>query len=86
MHLQSTLPIAETFTPEYLEYYGMLPLEVADGALRVAAARTVSREVLADLEETFGVPAELVEVASGDITEAATALAVTRPAPRAALP
>jgi type II secretory ATPase GspE/PulE/Tfp pilus assembly ATPase PilB-like protein len=70
MHLQSTLPIAETFTPEYLEYYGLLPLEVADGALRVAAARTVSREVLADLEETFGVPAQLVEVASGDITEA----------------
>jgi type II secretory ATPase GspE/PulE/Tfp pilus assembly ATPase PilB-like protein len=70
MHLESTLPIVETFTPEYLEYYGMLPLEVADGALRVAAARTLTREVLADLEETFGAPAELVEVASGDLTEA----------------
>jgi general secretion pathway protein E len=64
-----SLPITDWFRPEYLEYYGVLPIEVCDGALRVAAAGKPVREVLEDLERTFGAPVALVDATPEDITE-----------------
>jgi type II secretory ATPase GspE/PulE/Tfp pilus assembly ATPase PilB-like protein len=60
--LQPKLPIAETFDAEYLEQWGILPLEVDHERLRVAAAGEPAVEVLADLEVSFGLPLELVAV------------------------
>jgi general secretion pathway protein E len=68
--LESTLPIAESFRAEYLEYYGVLPLELTDGTLRVAAAGTPPTEVLADLERTFGGAIDLVSAERDDIVDA----------------
>jgi general secretion pathway protein E len=74
MILESSLPLTESFKPEYLEYYGILPLEVAGGRLRVAAARTPAPEVLEDLEQTFHVSVELVPADAGDIADSVRAL------------
>jgi len=60
--LVSKLPIAESFAPEYLEYYRMLPLELAEQRLRVAVSGTPNVEAIADLRDSYGAPVELVEV------------------------
>jgi general secretion pathway protein E len=73
MNLTSSLPLTESFRPEYLEYYGILPLDVVDGRLRVAAVGTPSQEVLEDLEQTFRAPAELVEASADDLVAAVRA-------------
>lgn len=70
MNLTPSLPITESFRPEYLEYYGILPLDVADGALRVAASGTPSPDVLEDLERTFGAPVALLGAEHAEITAA----------------
>jgi hypothetical protein len=38
LSLQSKLPVTKTFEAKYLEYYLMLPLELAEDRLRVAVA------------------------------------------------
>jgi hypothetical protein len=70
MILESKLSLTDSFEPEYLEYYSILPLEVIGGRLRVAAAGTPATEVLEDLERTFGAPATLVAAEPDDIAEA----------------
>jgi general secretion pathway protein E len=60
--LQPKLPIAQTFDAEYLEHWGVLPLEIAGDRLRVAAAGEPAVEVLEDLETSFGLGVELVPV------------------------
>jgi general secretion pathway protein E len=64
--LQPKLPIAQTFDAEYLEQWGILPLEIAGERLRVAAVGEPAVEVLADLETSFGLAVELVPV-DGDV-------------------
>ena len=59
--LQSSLPIAESFAAEYLEYYRFLPLALEEGRLRVAVAGPQNADALRDLEESFGTPLDLVE-------------------------
>ncbi|HYL55360.1 MAG TPA: ATPase, T2SS/T4P/T4SS family [Gemmatimonadales bacterium] len=65
----SKLPLAESFEPAYLEYWHILPLEVAGERLRVAAAAEPASEVLEDLEITFGVPVEIVPVSQDELLD-----------------
>lgn len=68
--LTPKLPVTESFEAEYLEYNHVLPLEVADDRLRVAVAGEPAREVLEDLELSFGVPLELVPVSDEELLDA----------------
>jgi type II secretory ATPase GspE/PulE/Tfp pilus assembly ATPase PilB-like protein len=52
--------LVESFEPVYLEQWLVLPLEIADGRLRVATVGTPALEVLQDLEDSYGLPLELV--------------------------
>ena len=63
------LPVAEAFEAEYLEYNGILPLEVAGDRLRVAVAGEAAPEVLEDLERSYGVQLELVPVSADELLE-----------------
>jgi general secretion pathway protein E len=67
--LTPKLPIAEAFDAEYLEYNRILPLEVADEHLRVAAVGEPAVEVLEDLELSYGVPVEVVAVSRDELLE-----------------
>jgi len=67
--LVSTLPLAESFEPAYLEYWGILPLELEGDRLRVAAAAEPAREVVDDLALTYGRPVEVVVVSREEVRE-----------------
>ena len=60
--LSSRLPIAEMFLQEYLEYHGVLPIELQDGIIRVAVAGDPDPEVLKDLELTYSARLEPIAV------------------------
>src|SRR5258708_5630514 len=68
--LTSQLPLAESFEQAYLEYWGILPLAVADGHVRVAACGEVAAEVLDDLAASYDAPVELVSVSRDELLEA----------------
>jgi len=68
--LISKLPLAESFEPAYLEYYGILPLELDGEHLKVATDRQPAVEVVEDLEQSFGVPVELIPVSSDELLDA----------------
>ncbi|HET7025887.1 MAG TPA: GspE/PulE family protein [Gemmatimonadales bacterium] len=68
--LESKLPLADTFSAEYLEYYRILPLELAEGKLRVAVSGTPNAEALEDLERSFHAPVELIEVPAPELQAA----------------
>jgi general secretion pathway protein E len=67
--LQPKLPIVETFEAGYLEQWRILPLEIAGDRLRVAVAGEAAAEVLQDLEQSYGMPLELVPVAQEELLE-----------------
>ena len=67
--LSSKLPVAASFEAEYLEYNGILPLEVEGGHLRVAVAGEPAAEVLEDLELSYGLPVEGVPVSREELLE-----------------
>lgn len=67
--LQSTLPLAESFSAEYLEYYRILPLEVTPSGLRVAIAGEPRPEVLDDLRASFALELDLVAVELPDLLD-----------------
>jgi general secretion pathway protein E len=64
------LPLTEVFEAEYLEFNGILPLEIAEGRLRVAVAGEPAVEVLDDLELTYGAPLEPVPVTRDALVDA----------------
>jgi len=68
--LVSKLPLHEAFEAPYLEYWGILPLEVEENRVRVAVTGDPAREVIEDLEASFGVPVELVPVSRGELLHA----------------
>lgn len=68
--LQPKLPVADSFKAEYLEYYGFLPLEIADGRLRVAIAGETAVEVLEDLEHSYQRQLDLVSVSRDELEDA----------------
>ncbi|MGH7537677.1 MAG: GspE/PulE family protein [Gemmatimonadales bacterium] len=63
------LPVPEAFDADYLEYNGILPLEIADDRLRVAVAGEPAIEVLDDLEVSFGLRLELVPVGREELQD-----------------
>ncbi|MGH7537061.1 MAG: GspE/PulE family protein [Gemmatimonadales bacterium] len=64
------LPIPEAFDADYLEYNGILPLEIVDQRLRVAVVGEPAVEVLDDLERSFDAPLELVVVTKEELRDA----------------
>jgi general secretion pathway protein E len=56
------LPLAESFEAGYLEFNGVLPLEIVGERLRVAVTGEPAIEVLDDLELSYGLPLDLVPV------------------------
>src|SRR5262245_16671729 len=67
--LASKLPLTETFEAQYLEYNGILPLEVTREHLKVAIAGQPAIEVLDDLEISFGLPLDLVAVSRDELIQ-----------------
>src|SRR5712691_3067886 len=67
--LISKLPLAESFEPTYLEYYGILPLELDGEHLKVATDRAPAAEILEDLELSYGMPLELVPVSQDELLD-----------------
>ncbi len=65
--ITSKLPLVESFEAGYLEYNGILPLEITDDHLRVAVTGEPAIEVLDDLEVSFGLPLDLVPVDREDL-------------------
>ncbi|HEY2825469.1 MAG TPA: GspE/PulE family protein, partial [Gemmatimonadales bacterium] len=63
----SKLPLHEAFDAGYLEYNGVLPLDLADGKLRVAVHGEPAIEVLDDLQVSFGVALEVIPVAREEL-------------------
>src|SRR5213083_2014968 len=63
------LPLPTSFEAGYLEFNGILPLEIAEGKLRVAVAGEPAIEVLDDLEMSFGTPLELIPVAKEELKD-----------------
>lgn len=68
--LQTALPIAESFTAEYLDYYQMLPLGVTDDRLRVAVVGECNADALQDLERSYGFPLDLIQVDAAELHDA----------------
>lgn len=67
--LVSKLPLVDSFEAGYLEYNGVLPLEIAAGRLRLAVSGEPAIEVLDDLALSFGVPLEVVQVSREDLQD-----------------
>jgi type II secretory ATPase GspE/PulE/Tfp pilus assembly ATPase PilB-like protein len=65
--LVSKLPVAEAFDAGYLEFNGILPLEIAGERLRVAVVGEPAIEVLDDLERSFDAPLELIPVSREEL-------------------
>ena len=65
----SKLPLTDSFEAGYLEFNGVLPLEIAGDRLRVAVAGEPAIEVLDDLELSFGLPLDLVQVSAEELSE-----------------
>src|SRR3989475_2621600 len=63
------LPLPESFEATYLEYNGILPLEIIGDRLRVAVTGEPAVEVPDDLEVSFGVPLEVVPVSREELVE-----------------
>jgi general secretion pathway protein E len=68
--LESHLPLADSFAPEYLSYYRILPLEILEQRLRVAVVGDPNPDALEDLERSYGVPLDLVPVNHDDLQDA----------------
>jgi type II secretory ATPase GspE/PulE/Tfp pilus assembly ATPase PilB-like protein len=67
--LVSKLPLPESFDAEYLEHWGILPLEIDGARLRVAVAGEPAVEVLDDLEVSFDLPLEVVPVTRDEVLD-----------------
>jgi general secretion pathway protein E len=67
--LQPKLPLPDSFEAGYLEFNGILPLEIADGRLRVAVTGEPALEVLDDLENTFHAPLDVLPVSREDLSD-----------------
>jgi len=68
--LRTSLPIAESFRPEYLTFYGLLPLALDDGRLKVAVSGTPCQDALDDLRQCYAAELELVPVPRAELDNA----------------
>jgi type II secretory ATPase GspE/PulE/Tfp pilus assembly ATPase PilB-like protein len=71
LQLVCRLPIPESFSAEYLEYYRFLPLELTTSGLRVAVAGEPHAEAMDDLQRSYnGAALELVTVSADELQAA----------------
>jgi general secretion pathway protein E len=68
-NLISKLPLPESFEAQYLEYNGILPLEIAEDQLKVAVSGEPAAEVLDDLETSFGLKLDLFPVTRDELND-----------------
>jgi len=68
--LHTKLALTDAFEAEYLEYNGILPLEIAGDRLRVAVVGEPAVEVLEDLESSFAAPLELIPITREELQDA----------------
>ena len=68
--LTSKLPVPEAFRQEYLEQYGILPLELVEDRLRVAVCGEPDPDALEDLRASYDARLELLPVAREELTAA----------------
>lgn len=68
--LTSRLPLRESFPAEYLEYARILPLELTETHVRVAAFGEPDPDVLFEVEHVYTKPVELVPVSEQELTDA----------------
>src|SRR5712664_1634329 len=67
--LISKLPLPESFEAQYLEYNGILPMEIAEDRLKVAVSGEPAVEVLDDLEISFGLKLDLFPVTRDELND-----------------
>ena len=67
--LLSKLPLPESFEAGYLEYNGILPLEIVGDKLRVAVVGEPAIEVLDDLEMSFDLALETFSVTREELID-----------------
>lgn len=60
--IDTVLPVAETFTREYLEHYQLLPLTLANGELQVAVGRSANATAIEDLGDFYSARVHTSEV------------------------
>jgi type II secretion system protein E len=60
-------PLARRLSPKYLEQHGILPLELSDGTLVVAAGGPLDPTTLDELSWTFGCHVKLVDAPAAEI-------------------
>ncbi len=65
--LHTRIPVTESFDAGYLEYNGILPLEVTGEKLRVAVTGDPAVEVLDGLEISYGLQLDLVPVSPEEL-------------------
>lgn len=68
--LTSKLPVPESFRQEYLEQYGILPLELVEDRLRVAVCGEPDPDALEDLRTSYDARLELLPVEREELTAA----------------
>jgi general secretion pathway protein E len=68
--LASKLPVPDSFRQEYLEHYGILPLEFVGDRLRVAVVGEPDGEALADLERSYDAHLDLIQVTPEELAAA----------------
>jgi general secretion pathway protein E len=68
-NLISKLPLPESFEAQYLEYNGILPLEIAEDQLKVAVSGEPAAEVLDDLETSFGLKLDFFPVTRDELND-----------------
>src|SRR5690606_30559387 len=64
-----SLPVTESFAAAYLEYYRILPLDLVDGRLRVAASGEPNAEALADLGRSYDAELDLIQVEGEELSD-----------------
>jgi type II secretory ATPase GspE/PulE/Tfp pilus assembly ATPase PilB-like protein len=67
--LQPKLSLPDAYEAVYLEFNGVLPLDVTEGRLRVAVVGEPAPEVLDDLERTFEHPVAIMPVSREDLVD-----------------
>lgn len=65
----SKLPIADAFEAGYLEYNGILPVEIRDNRLAVAVSGEPALEVLDDLAVSYGLQLDLIAVSASELSD-----------------
>ena len=68
--LTSKLPVPESFRQEYLEQYGILPLELVEDRLRVAVCGEPDPDALEDLRTSYDARLELLPVEREELAAA----------------